>query len=134
MSNGFLRASAAALLGLLLAVVGPGCADDATPPETSTETLYPYGHRRDEIARRYGSGGLIWIRGTPEDEFAAAIARQLMREGKPKPVAYETFLHHRGTTATNTRDYDLDYVFYTSDLRVLYSTRRSFPPSETAER
>jgi hypothetical protein len=115
------------LIVATLALLVVGCpSNSATSPSSATEDIavesrFPWGAYRQDLEARYGAPKLNWVvDNLPDDEFAAATMREIVGARKPKPTSYQVF----PTRRADGRGFYSDYVFYTSQGRVIYAVRR----------
>lgn len=113
-------------MAILVLLTLVGCADrlpaSSTPTEDiAVESRFPWGAYRQDLEARYGSPTINWVvDNLPDDEFAAATMREIVAARKPKPTLYQVF----STRRVDGRGFYSDYVFYTSQGRVIYAARR----------
>lgn len=110
-------------IAVLITLFLAGCAGNPSSRDLDADTLYRMGDQRAELEEKYGKGTVIWVGDViPDDPFAAAMMREMISDGKPRPSYYEIFARKR----MEGGDYYRDYVFFNDLNRVVYSARR--PP------
>lgn len=117
------------VIGLLMSIsltALVGCPSSTSTPAPTTddiavESRFPWGAYRQDLEARYGSPKIVWVvDNLPDDEFAAAAMREMVAARKPKPTSYQVF----STRRVDGHGFYSDYVFYTSQGRVIYAVRR----------
>ena len=101
-----------------------GCAANTSSRDLDADSLYRMGDKREDLEEKYGKGTVIWVGDViPDDAFAAAMMREMLSDGKPRPKFYEIFARK---SMDASGDYNRDYVFFDDLNRVVYTARR--PP------
>lgn len=110
-------------LAFILIPLLAGCASTPDPSaEIDADSLYRWGDHREELEAKHGRGRIVFVgESIPDDTFAAAIMREMVSLGKPRPSSYEIFLRHNLGTGGG---YFSDYVFFNDLNRVVYVARR----------
>jgi hypothetical protein len=108
-------------LALMIMFLVAGCAGNTSSRDLDADSLYRMGDKREELEEKYGKGTVVWVGDViPDDAFAAAMMREMVSSGKPRPKFYEIFLRKSMDGGKTYRD----YVFFNDLNRVVYTARK----------